>query len=322
MKHGGVRWINGRPEKLRDFSVNLNPIYPDFIEELINEAIKEKVYLYYPDNYEKLRENIAEIYDVDEDYIGVFNGASEVINLLEPRVVPEPNYVEYKRSYIYFAEERENYFIYRLQGNKVIISNPNNPTGAKIDLKEIKKFLEEGKDLVVDESFADISLVDSAKKFVKDYDNLLIISTFTKSLSIPGLRIGFTIGKRSKELEKNSPPWRINSIAYYILSNANPKEIKDFFRKSRDLLASLLENFRIREERRRVTIYKSFAPYVLVRFPINVRFINSYLRSKGFLIRDCSNFVGLNEFYGRISLRKDYQELVNEIDEFLSNSSI
>ncbi|MCY0883728.1 MAG: histidinol-phosphate aminotransferase family protein, partial [Acidianus infernus] len=166
MKHGGVKWINGKPEKLRDFSVNLNPIYPDFIEDLINEAIKEKVYLYYPDDYEKLRENIAEIYDIDEEYIGVFNGASEVINLLEPRVVPEPNYVEYKRSYIYFAEERENYFIYHLQGNKVIISNPNNPTGAKIDLKEIEEFLEEGKDLVVDESFADISLVDSAKKFV------------------------------------------------------------------------------------------------------------------------------------------------------------
>ncbi len=319
MKHGGVVWIEGKPEKLKDFSVNLNPVYPEFIDELINEAIKEKVYTYYPDNYKKLKENIAEIYDVDEEYIGVFNGASEVINLLEPRTVPEPNYVEYKRNNIYFAEEREESFVYHLQGNYVIISNPNNPTGAKIDLKEIEEFLNEGKDLVIDESFADISLIDSAKKKIYNENNLLIISTFTKSLSIPGLRIGFSLGKRSKELERLSPPWRVNSIAYYVMSNVDPKEVKEFFRKSRETVKFLLENFRISGD---VIVYKSFAPYVLVKFPISVKFINSFLRKKGFLIRDCSNFVGLNEFYGRISMRKDYQELVKEIEEFLYNSSI
>ncbi|BDC19470.1 histidinol-phosphate transaminase [Acidianus sp. HS-5] len=318
MKHGGISWINGKPEKVKDFSINLNPIYPEFIDELINEAIKEKIYTYYPDNYKKLKENIAEIYDVDEEYVGVFNGASEVINLLEPRVVPEPNYVEYRRSYVYFAEDIGSSFVYHLQGDKIMISNPNNPTGAKISLKEIEEFLNDGKDLVVDESFADIGLVESAKRLYKE-DNLLIISTFTKSLSIPGLRIGFSIGKRSKELERLTPPWRVNSIAYYALSNVNPKEVEKFFRKSRETVKSLLDNFRIDGD---VTVYKSFAPYVLVKFPVSVKALNSFLRSKGFLIRDCSNFVGLNEFYGRISMRKDYQDLVKEIEKFLSISSI
>ncbi|AWR97453.1 aminotransferase class I/II-fold pyridoxal phosphate-dependent enzyme [Acidianus sulfidivorans JP7] len=313
MKHGGVEWIKGKPNNINDFSVNLNPLgTPDFINELIYDAIKNRVYEYYPDNYRSLKENIAEIYNVDIDYIGVFNGATEVLRLLDPKVVPEPNFLEYRRKWIYFAEESENKFVYSLQGDDLIISNPNNPTGSKISLKDIRNFLDEDKKLVIDESFADISDVDSAISLVKDYDdNLLIISTFTKSLSIPGLRIGFSIGKESSLIESKAIPWRINSIAYYVIANVNPKEVRFFFKKSQEYVRRLRSEMISTLSKLPIKIYESYAPYILAKFNISVNEINSKLKT--FKIRDCSNYIGLNSFYGRISVKEDFPDLIDEM---------
>lgn len=318
MKHGGVKWVHGKPIEIEDFSVNLNPLgTPEFIEELIQDAIKNKIYQYYPDNYESLKENIAEIYNVDADYIAVFNGATEAIKMLPPMVVPEPNFLEYPRKWVYFAIEEESRFVYRLQGDEVIVSNPNNPTGSKIDMREIIYFLDTGKFLVIDESFVDISDVESSLHLVKSYDNLLIVSTFTKSLSVPGLRIGFVIGKKSAELERKAIPWRVNSIAYYVFSNVDPKEIRNFFRRSKEHVRRLREEMTKRLSSLNIveTVYESFAPYILVKFRIPVNKINESL--KGYKIRNCQNYSGLNQFYGRIAIKNNYESLLKELNEIL-----
>lgn len=318
MKHGGVKWIHGKPSDVEDFSVNLNPLgVPDFINQLIHEAIRSKVYEYYPDNYDSLKENIAEIYNVDQDYIGVFNGATEAIKLLNPLVVEEPNFLEYPRKWIYFARQEKNKFVYSLQGDELIISNPNNPTGSRIELKEIKEFLESGRFLVIDESFTDISDVESSLSFVKDYDNLLIISTFTKSFSVPGLRLGFTIGRKSKELERKAIPWRVNSIAYYVFSNVNAKEVRSFLSKSREYVKKLRTDFvkKLNSSKLIDTIYESFAPYILVKFKKPVTSINESLRN--YKIRECQNYIGLDGFYGRIAVKPNYDELLEVFNRIL-----
>ncbi|NON61945.1 histidinol-phosphate transaminase [Acidianus sp. RZ1] len=319
MTHGGSQWLNGKPPTVKDFSVNLNPLgTPKFLEELIQEAVISGAYKYYPDNYKELKKKIAEIYNVSEELIGVFNGASEAIFLLNDYGVIEPNFSEYKRSWSYFAEESEKDFIFKLQGKKIIVSNPNNPTGSRISLEEIVEFLSNGGELVIDESFADISSVERTLKLTDEFDKLLVISTFTKSLAIPGLRIGFTFGKKSNELESKAPPWRVNTIVYYAIANVDSKEISKFFHESKREVEQIREKM---ISSLNVKTYKSYAPYILAKFPTSVRKINEKLTSLGYKIRDCSDFVGLNEFYGRIAVRSDYKGLFVALDNLLEHGN-
>ena len=317
MKHGGVEWSN-EPEKINDFSVNLNPLgtLPQ-IRELIEEGVKKRVYEYYPpQNYRKLKEFIAELYDVDEELIGVFNGSSEAIKLLDKKCsVPEPNFSEYVRAQSYLALEKEKEFVYHLLGDCVITSNPVNPTGSYIKESEILNFLSSGRELILDESFADISLITSSIRYTKEFDNLLIISSFTKSLSIPGLRLGFTVGKYSKYIEERAPPWRVNSLVYYVFANLDPKEVKEFFRKSKGMVRKLIQE--VMKMNAKFKIYNTVAPYFLAEFPIPSSELNKTLRLYGFQIRDSGGFIGLRNTHGRISLKNDIKDLIDIINKIL-----
>mgnify|MGYP001772600125 CR=1 FL=1 len=317
MNHGGVEWSN-EPEKIDDFSVNLNPLgtLPQ-IRELIEEGVKKRVYEYYPpQNYRKLREFIAELYDVDEDLIGVFNGSSEAIRLLDKRCsVPEPNFSEYKRAQSYLASEKEKEFEYFLLGDCVITSNPVNPTGSCVKESEILNFLSSGRELILDESFADISLVTSSIRYTKEFDNLLVISSFTKSLSIPGLRLGFTVGKYSKHIEEKASPWRVNSLVYYVFANLDPKEVREFFKKSKDIVEKLIQELMMVNTK--FKIYNTVAPYFLAEFPIPTSELNKTLRLYGFQIRDSGGFIGLRNTHGRISLKNNTKDLIALINKIL-----
>lgn len=317
MKHGGVKW-DKEPEKINDFSVNLNPLgtLPQ-IRELIEEGVKKRVYEYYPpQNYQKLKEFIAELYDIDEELIGVFNGSSEAIKLINKKCwVPEPNFSEYIRAKSYFALEKENEFEYHLLGDCVITSNPVNPTGSYIKENEILDFLSSGKELILDESFADISLVSSSIKYTEEFDNLLVISSFTKSLSIPGLRFGFTVGKYSKYIEEKAPTWRINSLVYYVFVNLDPKEVREFFRKSKEMVKKLI--YELKTIKVKFKIYNTVAPYFLAEFPIPSSELNKILRLYGFQIRDSENFIGLRPTHGRISLKSNIKDLIALINNIL-----
>ena len=324
MKHGGYPWNKGRPAfNIKDFSVNLNPLgTPKFVEELIEEAIRLKIYKYYPpQDFKDLKYTIAEIYKVNDELIGVFNGASEAINLLGNYfTVPQPNYSEYKFKDVYYAKESEDEFIFYLKPGKILTSNPNNPSGALITLSEIENFLQnKDNELVLDESFIDISLGESSLKLIEDYKNLTIINSFTKSLAIPGLRIGFTIGYRSIELERLAVPWRLNSIVYYVISNLDPKEVRYFFKLSQNKIKEIYD--KVKSITTSFKIYKTYAPYFLVKFKIPTKIINDELIKRGYYIRDCSNFLGLDETYGRIALREDVDNLIYTINEIIEEKT-
>jgi histidinol-phosphate aminotransferase len=321
MYHGGSNWISGEPPSIKDFSVNLNPLgTPKFIEELLIEAIKKKVYQFYPDDYNSLKTKIAEIYNVNPEHIGVFNGSIEAIRLLpEKYSVPEPNFSEYPRADSYRCLEKDNEYLCKLQGRKVITSNPINPTGYCFSKEEILSFISNSEELILDEVFSDISLCESAIDLIDDFNNLLIISSFTKSLAVPGLRIGFSIGKKSKDLEKRAIPWRIDSITYYVFSHLDVKEIKKYLNYSKLKIKEIKDKINNIKFINNIKLYKSTAPFMLVELPIASRIINQFLRKLGFQIREPVGFIGLRETHARIALREETYELLSIIDEILSD---
>lgn len=85
----------------------------------------------------------------------------------------------------------------------IIFANPNAPTGIAMSRKEVEKLLAEipsSRILVVDEAYADFG-EESCLPLLKDYNNLVIVRTFSKSFSLAGMRIGFIVA--SPELVKS-----------------------------------------------------------------------------------------------------------------------
>lgn len=80
-------------------------------------------------------------------------------------------------------------------GSGLIFANPNAPTGISLSRLNVRKMLEKSdpdKIFVVDEAYCDFG-GESCIPLLKDFKNLLIVRTFSKSLSGAGLRLGYIV---------------------------------------------------------------------------------------------------------------------------------
>lgn len=84
---------------------------------------------------------------------------------------------------------------YARENGGVVIANPNAPTSIGRDLDFIRAILDKNRDVVVivDEAYVDFGGVTSVP-LLKEYDNLVVIRTFSKSRSMAGMRLGWAMG--------------------------------------------------------------------------------------------------------------------------------
>lgn len=94
----------------------------------------------------------------------------------------------------------------------VIFPNPNAPTGIAMELEAVRKILDHNQDVVVivDEAYVDFG-ADSALPLIKEYENLLVVRTFSKSRSLAGLRIGYAMGNPALIRYLNDVKFSFNS---------------------------------------------------------------------------------------------------------------
>lgn len=75
----------------------------------------------------------------------------------------------------------------------VFLTSPNAPTGVAFELKEIEAVLQRIDGLlVVDEAYVDFG-AESAVSLLADYQNLVVVRTFSKSYGLAGMRVGFAL---------------------------------------------------------------------------------------------------------------------------------
>ena len=207
----------------------------------------------------------------------------------------------------------------------IFICNPNNPDGTIFSKNELITFFKEKPEttFVIDEAYIEFTnTIESVVSLTKEYKNLIVVRSLTKTFTIPGLRLGYIVSNilTIKALLAKKMPWSVNSLAIkageYIFKNY---EIFQFdvtelieettvFKKQLELLNGL-------------KVCKSSTSYFLVELLYaSAKELKEYLIVKHqILIRDATNFKGLKGEYIRLSTqsKEANNALIQAIKEWI-----
>lgn len=339
------------PEKIIDFSVNLNPMgAPEPIIELLKDRIR--IIERYPDIESRcIRGKIADYLSVKYENIIVGNGSNELIYLLfhvydKSRVlIVHPTYSEYERGAKIGGASVDEFILnwqdgFSLDIEKLIqtaqnydfvfICNPNNPTGFLVSREIIIELLSSTHQtsFIIDEAFIDF--VHDRKEYevvreIMQFHNLVVLRSMTKFFAIPGLRLGYLVANEEiiKRLNQIKEPWSVNVLAQlvgeYLLDQSDyVKRSLKLIEEERAFLISQLSQLGW------LYIYPSEVNFLLVRInteKLDSIKLNEILMNNGFAIRDCSNFVGLDNKFFRIAVKNhsDNQKLIELLREIGKN---
>lgn len=338
--------FNKNSENIIDFSSNINPKVVPNLDKYILEGLGKCQA--YPDiNYTKLRENIGNYINIDPQYVIPGNGATEIIYLLMKNIkkrlaILNPTFSEYERAaklnnleIINFMLNKDKEFSVNIQEieaniddfDSLFICNPNNPNGK---VKNIEKLLEiivkNDKLLIVDETFMEFVYQEknySLMKYIVKYKNLFIIKAVTKFFGMPGLRLGYGVTSNEKLIEDISvykEPWTVNSFAdtlsnYIFKDKDYIKSSKEYFLKERLYMLSSLKKID------KIHVYDTDTNFILIRlkeiYAEELKF--SFFKESNILIRNASNFIGLDENHIRIAIKshKENQLILEELNKLL-----
>lgn len=349
--HGGNIYILSEKlclneKDIIDFSASINPLG---IPESVISAIKDNIkYLHnYPDpDAKRLRLQIAKQHKINPESIICGNGSTEMIYLVaralrpERVLIPAPTFSEYERACeiscklkveSYQLKQENDFdidpdvFIQKIKGCVMaFLCNPNNPTGRVLKKADVIKIADASKKfkcyLVVDEAFIDFCPDESVMTKVQHNPYLIVLRSLTKFYALSGLRIGYGVFPLNitETIKKHKEPWTVNTLA----QTAGIAAFKDIeFKKKTFRVIKQEKDFLEKEFKRfEISYIPSEANYYLLRLN-NAKEIISELRNKGILVRDCSNFKGLDGKYIRIAVksREDNMRLLKELSNFSKN---
>jgi len=183
----------------------------------IAAANTEALRLYPDPNSDALKQSIAKLHGLTANQVFVGNGSDEVLahvflGLLkheDPILFPDITYSFYPVYCKLYSIAFDNIplsddfsisvtdYLKKNNGRNggIIFPNPNAPTGKALPLKDIETLLQSNKDsvVVIDEAYVDFG-TSSAVSLIKQYNNLLVTHTLSKSYALAGLRVGYAVG--------------------------------------------------------------------------------------------------------------------------------
>lgn len=328
-----VQNATGRQQEILDFCIPVNLHFPP--PELISmiHSDLDKILRYYPDYADVHQQHLSELTGTARNSIVAANGSTEIITQIcqhaaGPILTSVPTFSrwtdlpeELQASLHTIQRQRKNSFrlevdeivtrVREVRAQTLIISNPNNPTGAGLTLAEITAVANKLADLstiVIDESFIDFSRLQSAASLATRLENLIVIKSLGKSLGWHGVRLGYAVASpdRAQAMRNRLPFWNINGLAAYVLKNVAKfqKQYEKSFEQAaqdRDYLAEQLANVP------GLTVFPSHANFLYVELPEGTSgraLRNRLLKKYGVMVRECSNKLGSSEQYLRIAVQR------------------
>ena len=208
---------------------------PSMYSEMRNSL--EEILQSYSSNHRILREKLSWFLQCREERLNVLGGGCQAFPILRDFLaarrtwIPRPTFGEYARfgaSAMHYEENGGDYIseLMRrvLAEDAVIFVNPNNPTGTALAGRSIFDFAKHRPKniVVVDESFIDFATGESVQQCLEaePLDNVVIVKSLSKSLGVPGARLGYTYSSNvqfNAAMSQHLPIWQVGSIAEFLL---------------------------------------------------------------------------------------------------------
>lgn len=311
--------------------------------ELSNWINESENFNIYPDtDSSELREEIAKFWTVEKENIICGVGADQLIDCIlklmievnDKVMMPTPSFAMYKIATVmnhglplefdlnddYSYDTNKIIEMYKEKNPKLLIlCTPNNPTGNVMAKNEIKKVLENVQcPVIVDEAYAEFN-GETVIDLINEYENLIVLRTFSKIYGLAGLRVGYGISnyKMINLISIIKPPYNLNTFS----QKAAIEVLKhDAVYKKR--VNKIMEEKKWLEEALKlisdIKVFDSNANFILIKSSVND--LGCKLKEKGILIRSFKTHDKLMNCH-RISIgsREQNEILMGGIKELYDN---
>ncbi|HEX2281473.1 MAG TPA: histidinol-phosphate transaminase [Thermomicrobiales bacterium] len=206
---------------------------------LVQESLAafDRYHLYPDADARRVRQRLGIYCDTNPDRIIVGAGSDELIDILlqtlldpdDEAIVPSPTFGWYRARTELFGGivrevPRDDNFDLPIEQvldsihertKLVFVTSPNNPTGNMANTQDIVRLLETGIIVVVDEAYFEFS-GKTVLPLTREFDNLVVLRTFSKWAGIAGLRFGYGIfpDVLVENILKVKSPFTITSAAF------------------------------------------------------------------------------------------------------------
>lgn len=186
-----------------------------------------------------------------------------------------------------YAVKVQDYF--GLDGN-IILANPNAPTGICLSIRDVEQILKANPDrlVIIDEAYIDFSGEDSSVGLIGQYDNLLVVQTFSKSLGLAGMRLGLGFGNPEliaalERIKYSFSPYNLDRVAL----SAGIAAVKDSSYTAQQIEKIIKTRERTAEAIGQMgyTVLPSRTNFIFVKGPMDGAELFGKLRDSGILVR-------------------------------------
>jgi histidinol-phosphate aminotransferase len=246
-----VKTILGQKDQEQIVKMNLNENFSmptETVQKLLLDACRSiDVRAYPPPRGSLAAKAISRFLGFSESEVSVANGADEIMDLLmkvfvrkgSKVMVVEPSFP----MYTFFAQLYGGSAVpvllrpdFSLDVDAILekadkdtrllfVCSPNNPTGNQFREADIKRLLQEFNGVVVvDEAYVDFAQ-GSILSWVRKYDNLAVLRSFSKAFGLAGLRLGYLVSNRSivEYVQRVVGPFNVNSVTQQAVALALEK---------------------------------------------------------------------------------------------------
>ncbi|MCR4955173.1 MAG: histidinol-phosphate transaminase [Lachnospiraceae bacterium] len=326
-----------REQKYIKLNTNESPFEPAHLVKEYVACAGEQLQLYSDPTLGPLVKEAAEYYKVNENELIFTNGSDEILNFAvmafaEELRFPDITYgfypvyanlyhLPYKEVPVKddFTIDVENYF-----GNDgmIILANPNAITGIALTVEDIRKVLEQNPNhvVLVDEAYVDFG-GESCVPLIKEYNNLLVAQTFSKSRSMAGARLGVGIGNKKliedlNTIKFSTNPYNVNTMTMWAGIGALREQ--EYFEKNCRVISENRSWLKEQLEKRNFTLTPSKANFVLAKSDaIQGMVLYEKLKEKGILVRHFGKKRIKDYIRITIGSKEQMRCLVTAIDEIL-----
>jgi len=321
--------LSGEPNAKIRLDRNENPFdLPHGLKrELFSELFKIPLNRYPPAFPADIEAKIAGNLGLSPENILLANGSDELIGLTlklfegDHVVVSPPTF----GMYPFFAAVEglkvvsvpldENFELGDIEAHAdgaraVFICSPNNPTGNVQPRERIIEVLETGAPVVLDEAYVEFSRGSNAD-LVNDYDNLVVLRTFSKAFGLAGLRVGYAVASEDtmRQLRKLMPPFSVNSLSLRAV---------DYMLDHLDYVRKIIRYIVMERER----LYGSLRPHA---YPSEANFLLVKLDAYEFLLE---RGIAVKKLSGRlkghvritVGRKEENDALLEALEEFLERT--